>query len=57
MVSHRGEVACVVTTAKPLDKATEKELSTALEQFLEKGQKLNLSLKVGSAEPLLVFSV
>ncbi|KAM3182344.1 hypothetical protein ACTXT7_012572 [Hymenolepis weldensis] len=46
MVSHRGEVSCVVTTAKPLDRATEKELSAALEKFLKPGQKLNLSLNV-----------
>ncbi|KAM7533646.1 hypothetical protein Aperf_G00000119277 [Anoplocephala perfoliata] len=46
MVSHRGEVSCVVTTAKPLDRSTEKELSSALEKFLEPGQKLNLFLKV-----------
>lgn len=46
MTAHRGEVSCVVTTAKPLDRATEKELATALEGFLEPGQKLHLSLKV-----------
>ncbi|EUB61766.1 ATP synthase subunit O, mitochondrial [Echinococcus granulosus] len=46
MVSHRGEVSCVVTTAKPLDRATERELTGALEKFLEAGQKLHLSLKV-----------
>nr|CDS29492.1 H transporting ATP synthase O subunit [Hymenolepis microstoma] len=46
MVSHRGEVSCVVTTAKPLDRATERDLSSALEKFLKPGQKLNLSLKV-----------
>ncbi|CDS41540.1 H transporting ATP synthase O subunit [Echinococcus multilocularis] len=46
MVSHRGEVSCVVTTAKPLDRATERELTSALEKFLEAGQKLHLSLKV-----------
>ncbi|KAL5104179.1 ATP synthase subunit O mitochondrial [Taenia crassiceps] len=46
MASHRGEVSCVVTTAKALDRATERELTSALEQFLEPGQKLHLSLKV-----------
>lgn len=46
MISHRGEVSCSVTTAKPLDRATERELTSALEAFLEPGQKLNLSLKV-----------
>ncbi|VDD84007.1 unnamed protein product [Mesocestoides corti] len=46
MTSHRGEVACVVTTAKPLDRTTEREVAAALEAFLERGQKLNLSLKV-----------
>lgn len=46
MTSHRGEVSCVVTTAKPLDRSTEKELSSALEKFLQPGQKINLFLKV-----------
>uniref|UniRef100_A0A0X3PNN8 Oligomycin sensitivity conferral protein n=1 Tax=Schistocephalus solidus TaxID=70667 RepID=A0A0X3PNN8_SCHSO len=46
MTSHRGEVSCVVTTAKPLDKAVERELMTALGGFLEPGHKLNLHLKV-----------
>ncbi|VDK40919.1 unnamed protein product [Taenia asiatica] len=46
MVSHRGEVSCVVTTAKALDRTTERELTSALERFLEPGQKLHLSLKV-----------
>ncbi|VDN10889.1 unnamed protein product [Dibothriocephalus latus] len=46
MTSHRGEVSCVVTTAKPLDKTVERELMTALSGFLEPGHKLNLHLKV-----------
>lgn len=56
MVSHRGEVSCVVTTAKALDRATERELTSALEQFLEPGQKLHLSLKV-STRGLSLFHI
>jgi len=46
MSAHRGEVICTVTTAKPLDQAYLKELTTALEAFLKQGEKLQLETKV-----------
>jgi F-type H+-transporting ATPase subunit O len=46
MSAYRGEVICVVTTAKPLDQAYMKELRTALEAFLKKGEVLQLETKV-----------
>jgi len=46
MSAHRGEVICEVTTAKPLDAAYMKELRTALEAFLKKGEVLQLTTKV-----------
>ncbi|XP_059475034.1 ATP synthase subunit O, mitochondrial [Neocloeon triangulifer] len=46
MAAHRGEVACEVTTAKPLDEATRKELEGALNGFLKKGQTILLTTKV-----------
>lgn len=46
MTAHRGEITCVVTTAKGLDRAMERELTSALEGFLESGQKLIMTLKV-----------
>ncbi|TGZ60135.1 hypothetical protein CRM22_008716 [Opisthorchis felineus] len=46
MSAHRGEVPCVVRTAKALDKATEQELRTALTGFLKPNQKLQLTLEL-----------
>jgi F-type H+-transporting ATPase subunit O len=46
MSAHRGEVLCSVTTAKPLDQGHLKELRTALEAFLQKGETLQLETKV-----------
>nr|AOR07095.1 mitochondrial ATP synthase subunit OSCP-like precursor [Mesenchytraeus antaeus] len=46
MSAHRGEVICVVTTAKPLEQGHLKELRTALEAFLKKGEVLQLETKV-----------
>merc|ERR1711893_110404 len=46
MSAHRGEVICSVTTAKPLDKASLKDLEGALGGFLKKGEKLFLETKV-----------
>jgi F-type H+-transporting ATPase subunit O len=46
MSAHRGEVMCSVTTAKPLEQGHLKELRTALEAFLQKGEILQLEAKV-----------
>nr|CAG4642069.1 EOG090X0EB8 [Eurycercus lamellatus] len=46
MAAHRGEVTCEVTSAKPLDAATLKEVQTALSGFLQKGQSLQLTTKI-----------
>jgi F-type H+-transporting ATPase subunit O len=46
MRAHRGEVFCEVTTAKALDAATSKQLTTALEAFVKKGEKLSIHTKV-----------
>jgi len=47
MSSHRGEVTCVITTAKPLDERTLSDLKPALESFLEQGEtKLSIKTKV-----------
>ncbi|THD22600.1 Mitochondrial ATP synthase subunit OSCP subunit [Fasciola hepatica] len=46
MSAHRGEVTCVVRTAKTLDRTTEQELRTALNEFLKPGEKLNLTLEL-----------
>nr|CAG4648273.1 EOG090X0EB8 [Moina brachiata] len=46
MAAHRGEVTCEVTSAKPLDAATLKEVEGALAGFLQKGQSLKLSTVV-----------
>jgi len=49
MSAHRGEVLCSVTTAKPLEQAHVKDLKTALEAFLKKGEILQLETKVDPA--------
>lgn len=46
MGAVRGEVSCEVVTAKPLDAAMEKELESALQSFLKKGEVLVLTKKV-----------
>lgn len=46
MSAERGEVLCEVTTAKPLDDASEKELQTALSAFTKKGEKILLTKKI-----------
>ncbi|KAI8792374.1 ATP synthase subunit O mitochondrial [Biomphalaria glabrata] len=51
MSAHRGEVSCTVKTAKPLDEATLKELKTALQGFLKKGESLQLQTSV---DPTLI---
>lgn len=51
MSAHRGEVQCVVTTAKALDQAALSELKSALQGFLKKGEILQLETKV---DPTLI---
>nr|CAG4652196.1 EOG090X0EB8 [Triops cancriformis] len=46
MAAYRGEVPCEITSAKPLDNATLKELESALKAFLQPGQTILLSTKV-----------
>ncbi|KAK2164899.1 hypothetical protein NP493_1393g00008 [Ridgeia piscesae] len=46
MSAHRGEVVCVVTTAKPLDSGLLKQLEGTLKKFLKQGQVLQLESKV-----------
>jgi len=46
MAAYRGEVTCQVTSAKPLDAASLKEIETALNGFLQKGQTLQMSTVV-----------
>jgi len=45
MAISRGELECTVTTAKPIDDSTRKEIEQSLNGFV-KGQKLSLTLKV-----------
>jgi F-type H+-transporting ATPase subunit O len=51
MAAHRGEVVCVVTTAKALDAPTKKEVEGALAGFLKKGEKALISYAV---DPVIV---
>ncbi|XP_041351516.1 ATP synthase subunit O, mitochondrial-like [Gigantopelta aegis] len=46
MSAHRGEVMCTITTAKPLDNASLREVKEALNLFLKKGEVLQLDTKV-----------
>eukprot|EP00128_Syssomonas_multiformis_P015123 Colp12_sorted_trinity150504_noHs@26722 len=46
MSAHRGEVTCVITTAKELDAANLKNLKGALAGFVQPNEKLNISTKV-----------
>jgi len=49
MAAYRGEVTCQVTSAKPLDAAALKEIETALNGFLQKGQTLQMTAVVDPA--------
>jgi len=46
MCAHRGEVLCEIVSAKALDEATLKEVTTALQGFAKKGEILKISAKV-----------
>jgi F-type H+-transporting ATPase subunit O len=46
MSAHRGEITCVVTTAKTLASKDIKDLEGVLNGFLEKGQKLNVNYQI-----------
>ncbi|KOC59374.1 ATP synthase subunit O, mitochondrial, partial [Habropoda laboriosa] len=46
MNASRGEVACEVVTAKPLDADMKSKLEVALKGFLSKGQSIVLTAKV-----------
>ncbi|GAB6030977.1 ATP synthase subunit O, mitochondrial [Chamberlinius hualienensis] len=46
MSAYRGEVVCEIISAKPLDDATLKEVTSSLQGFLEKGQVIQLQTKV-----------
>ena len=43
---HHGIVKCVITSAKPLDDATDKELIAALQLFVHSNQKIVIDKKV-----------
>jgi len=49
MSAHRGEVVCEVVTAKAIDEATLREVTTALQGFIKSNQKLQISTKVDPA--------
>ncbi|CAL8069114.1 unnamed protein product [Calicophoron daubneyi] len=49
MSAHRGEVHCVVRTAKALDRSAENELRAALNEFLKPGEKLQLTMELDPA--------
>jgi len=49
MAAHRGEVVCVVTTAKELDAANKKEVEGALAGFLKSGEKALISYAVDAS--------
>ncbi|XP_050527606.1 ATP synthase subunit O, mitochondrial [Daktulosphaira vitifoliae] len=46
MSAHRGDLQCIVTTAKPLDAADQQELKKTLQAFAKKGETIKLNLKV-----------
>ncbi|XP_022081648.1 ATP synthase subunit O, mitochondrial-like [Acanthaster planci] len=46
MSAHRGEVVCTITTAKPLDASQQKEVQSALQGFIKKGETLQMNLQV-----------
>eukprot|EP00493_Phyllostaurus_siculus_P017182 UN17445 len=49
MSSHRGEVQCTITSAKPLEKAHIKDLTTALGGFIKKEETLKIDTKTDSS--------
>ncbi|KAL4232869.1 ATP synthase subunit O [Mactra antiquata] len=49
MSAQKGEVTCVVTTAKALGSAEEKELKAALQGFAKSGKSLIIEMKVDPA--------
>nr|CAG4642825.1 EOG090X0EB8 [Evadne anonyx] len=49
MAAYRGEVTCQITSAKPLDSASLKEIEAALNGFLQKGQTLQMTAVVDPA--------
>jgi len=49
MKAHRGEVVCTVTSAKALDAGMAKEVEGALNGFLKKGQKAQITFSVDPA--------
>jgi len=49
MAAYRGEVTCEVTSAKALDAAALKEIETALNGFLQKGQSLQMTTRIDPA--------
>lgn len=46
MSAYRGEVPCQVTSAKPLDEESLKEVEAAMAGFLQEGQSLQMTTKV-----------
>ena len=46
MAAYRGDLPCVVTTAKPLDSADQQELKKTLQAFAKKGETIKIELKV-----------
>ncbi|KAJ2951111.1 hypothetical protein O0L34_g5496 [Tuta absoluta] len=46
MAAHRGEVACEVITAKPLDQAQRSSLEAALKKFMKGNETLQLTATV-----------
>lgn len=46
MVAHRNEALCEVITAKPLDSSTRASLMAALQKYVKKGKKIQLTEKV-----------
>ncbi|KAI5646018.1 ATP synthase delta (OSCP) subunit domain-containing protein [Phthorimaea operculella] len=46
MAAHRGEVACEVITAKPLDQAQRSSLEAALKKFMKANETLQLTATV-----------
>ncbi|XP_050348505.1 ATP synthase subunit O, mitochondrial [Nymphalis io] len=49
MAAHRGEVACEVITAKPLDQTQKQNLESALKKFLKGSETIQLTAKVDPA--------
>eukprot|EP00794_Sanderia_malayensis_P000616 gene616-1278_t len=45
MSSHRGEVQCTITSAKPLEQGHMKELTSALGGFIQKSETLKIDTK------------